>query len=191
MTDGELAGRSIDADAATRLLLSASFVIAHNAAFDRRFIEQRLPILKNAPWACSRRDVDWQARGLDGESLGFLLMQSGWFHDAHRANGDVEAIIAILQHRSERGLPMKDLFERASAPSLLVDATGTHFDCKDLLKARGYRWNDSLRVWQKEIQTVGRETEQSWLDATIYAPERRPRAPAADIRQITWRERYL
>jgi DNA polymerase III subunit epsilon len=191
LTDADLAGRSIDADAATKLLLSASFIIAHNAGFDRRFVEERLPVIKNAPWACSRRDVDWLARGFDGESLGFLLMQSGWYHAAHRASGDVDAIIAILQHRSGRGPPMKELFERASAPSLLVNATGAHFDCKDLLRARGYRWNNTLRVWQREIQTAERETEQSWLDATIYAPECRPRAPAADIRQITWRERHL
>ena len=45
--------------------MKATFlVIAHNAAFDRPFLERRLPIFAEKHWACSRFDVDWKASGI-------------------------------------------------------------------------------------------------------------------------------
>lgn len=72
ITDADLVGQEIDEDAAGRLLASADLVIAHNAGFDRRFVERRLPGSAGRAWGCSCREIDWATAGFDGRALGWL-----------------------------------------------------------------------------------------------------------------------
>lgn len=51
--DEDVAGPSIDIEAASRLLNSATFVCAHNARFDRPRVEALLPAVAGGNWACS------------------------------------------------------------------------------------------------------------------------------------------
>jgi DNA polymerase III subunit epsilon len=44
-------------------------VIAHNADFDRRFLERRVPAFATKHWACSRSDIDWKAEGIRSSAL--------------------------------------------------------------------------------------------------------------------------
>jgi len=85
LTDADLAGQAIDEAAATKLLKSAAVVIAHHTAFDRRFVEQRLPEANGLAWACSCHEIDWQAAGFAGNGLGWLLAQAGTFSTAPTA----------------------------------------------------------------------------------------------------------
>jgi DNA polymerase-3 subunit epsilon len=77
LTDADLAGQTIDDAAATKLLKSAVVVIAHHAAFDRKFVERRLPQASGLAWACSCHEIDWQAAGWEGKGLRWLLAQAG------------------------------------------------------------------------------------------------------------------
>ena len=45
--DAMVAGKTLDLDAVT-----AAVVIAHNAAFDRRFLERFCEVFRTKPWAC-------------------------------------------------------------------------------------------------------------------------------------------
>jgi DNA polymerase-3 subunit epsilon len=63
ITDQMVAGHRIDDRAVNDLLSRVVLVIAHNAEFDRRFVERRLPIFATKHWACSRFDIDWKGRG--------------------------------------------------------------------------------------------------------------------------------
>lgn len=104
LVDGDLAGQCIDDAEAIALLRSASIVVAHNAAFDRPFIERRLKGAHGLDWACSYRQVDWRARGFDGLALGYLLNQAGYFFEkGHRADVDVDALVQLLRHRFDDG----------------------------------------------------------------------------------------
>jgi anti-sigma-K factor RskA len=60
-------------------------VIALNAAFDRRFLEKRLPAFVAKYWACSRSDIYWKAEGIRSSALEFVAYSLGFFHDGHRA----------------------------------------------------------------------------------------------------------
>ena len=74
-----------------KLPRSAEFVVAHNAGFDRKVLERRLPQAAGLAWACSCAEVDWRAAGFEGgRSLGWLLVQIHRFHGAHRAGDDVD-----------------------------------------------------------------------------------------------------
>lgn len=53
LTDDDLRDQVIDAQAAVDILGYADIVIAHNAGFDRPFVDRRLPAIAGKPWACS------------------------------------------------------------------------------------------------------------------------------------------
>lgn len=191
LTDEALKGQSIDEDAVRRLLMSADFVCAHNAVFDRRKFERRIAGIENLAWACSCNDIDWRGRGFDGRSLGWLLAQVGFYHGAHRATDDVDAVIALLGHDFGPGeTALGEMLERACAPSWRIWAVGAAFELKDRLRARGYRWDSMSKTWWREVSDSGRAEEEWWLAAQVYAVDANPKALGPRIERVTWRERY-
>lgn len=193
LSDSDLVGREIDEDAATRVLCSASFVAAHNSAFDRIWIEDRLPGARGLRWACSMADIDWRANGFDGRTLGFLLMQAGFYHCGHRAALDVDAMIQLLRHRLADGRPaLAHMIESAARPRWRFLARGAHYDRKDALKERGYRWQSARTggVWWRDVPDEDRHGEEWWLASHIYS-DGSARAAGPQIQRITSRERFL
>lgn len=191
LRDEDVAGRRMPDENVVWALTHGTLVVAHNAAFDRKWIERRFPAAKGVAWACSMADVDWERHGFDGRKLAFLGVQSGFFFDAHRADVDVDAVVALLGHRFEDGrTAMSVLMENAEAPSWMIRAEGAAFDRKDRLGARGYRWDPRLRVWAKEVRDPDRPAEERWLADNIYGADARPRAPGPSCERRTRWDRY-
>ena len=89
ITDTMVAGKRIDEAAVGALLADAGLVIAHNAAFDRPFVDRRFPASRDKAWACSQREVPWKELGASSGALEFLMMKRcGLFFDGHRADAD-------------------------------------------------------------------------------------------------------
>lgn len=186
LTDADLAGRSIMEPVAGGLLRGADLIVAHNAGFDRGFVEGRLPWVAGGRWACSMRDVDWRELGFDGRSLGHLLGQCGWFYQAHRAGTDVTALLHLLDHRlDDGGTVLARLWENASRPTWRIEAVEAPFEAKELLRARGYRWDAPARCWSREVDAREKPDELGWLAVDIYSGECRARCVAVD-----WTTRY-
>ena len=191
LTDAGLAGQELDDATVVRLLRSSHLIIAHNAAFDRKFVERRLPGAAGLPWACSYQEVDWAAAGFDGAKLGPLLHEIGLFFGAHRASNDVDAVVALLEHLLPDGRTvLAELIERSSVPSMRVEAVGADFSVKDDLRKRGYRWDPASKTWSKEVAASALPEEQSWLDRHVYGYGKRPKAFGPRIVEILARERY-
>lgn len=186
LTDERLRGRSIiDAEAAS-LIRDADFVVAHNASFDRPFVEARLPRCAGRPWVCSLREFDWRAAGFDGGRLGDLLTQNGMFFAAHRAGDDVTALLHLLDRRVDGPRTvLRSLVDRAARPTFRISATGAPFETKDALKGRGYRWNAAARVWSRTVSEAERERESAWVGRHVYGGRREP-----DVETVTWRTRH-
>lgn len=190
LRDEDVAGRIIDEDSATRLLRSASIVVAHHSRFDRRWVERRLENAAGLNWACSMEQVDWRGQGFDGRSLGFLLCQTGWFHEGHRASTDVDAVIQLLRYRFGGGrTALADLLQRAARPSWIVRAIGADFSVKDLLRSRGYRWDAVRKVWWLEVADEDRTGEELWLAANVYSSSARALGPS--LEEISATTRFL
>lgn len=168
--DEDVRGRRIDDGEAMDLITRANLVIAHNARFDRGFLEKRLGAFADQPWACSARDVPWRAEGLESAKLEFLAYRFGAFYDGHRAVADCVAGVHVLSRHLPRrgGTAMQALLDSARREDVLFQAVGAPFETKDLLKARGYRWRPERKVWWKEVPETDADAERAWLGETIY-----------------------
>jgi len=174
ITDEMVAGKAIDEAAVNAMLADVGLVIAHNATFDRPFVDRRLAAFKGKAWACSQREVPWKALGVSSGALEFLMMsRCGLFFDGHRADADCHAVLRLLQEPFDDGtLPMQTLLESARTPSFLVWALNSAFDKKDLLKQRRYRWSGGEggrpKAWYVTVAEGAVEDEQGWLSREIY-----------------------
>ena len=198
LTDAELEGEAIDTAAAAELVTGAHLVVAHNAGFDRPFLEALVPAAHDAAWACSRHEVPLGPRRVPSRSLACLLCAySAVSPDRHRALADCEAGVWLLTQT----LPGTDrtvfgaLRERAATPAVRIWAAGAPFETKDELRARGYRWMpadcDGIpRSWWTDVAPTDLEEEFAWLAGVYQAhgrllsPNRLPR------RDVTARDRW-
>lgn len=172
-----VAGQSIDVDAVAAFAAPAALVVAHNAAFDRRFLERFCGVFSTKPWACSMSQVDWAAEGHEGVKLAWLAAGAGFFYDRHRAVNDCAAAIELLAADLPRsgGPALAALLERARTPTWRIWAENAPFAMKDRLKARGYRWNGDdvvpLRCWYVDVADADKDAELSFLRQEIYGGE--------------------
>ena len=98
ITKDMIAGHSIDWKEVVEILSISDVVVAHNATFDRTFLEKNIEF-ENV-WACSKDDINWKERGFLNTKLELLSIWHGFYYDSHRAMNDVNATIHLLLHPS-------------------------------------------------------------------------------------------
>lgn len=172
----QVSGKKFVDDEILKALSSADVIIAHNAQFDRPFIERRFPTLDPKVWGCSLTQVDWTGLGFDGRNLGYLLMQSGMFFGAHRAANDVAAVVALLrQEIGASGSILNLLLNRVLEESVVVEAIGAPFEKKEMLKSNGFTWNAKQKHWAREVPESYLVELLDWLQHEIYLGRGSPR----------------
>ena len=177
ITNEMVAGQIIDPAEVTRFAAPASLIIAHNAAFDRRFLERLSEVFSTKPWACSLSQIDWAAEGFEGTKLAYLAQASGFFYERHRAMHDCLATIELLATMLPRSgvMGLSRLLDGARTVSWRIWAENSPFDLKDVLKARGYRWNGDPgpqpRAWYIDVPEAQRAAELRFLRMEIYRYE--------------------
>jgi len=187
LKDADVAGRSINDGEATSMIRDADFVVAHNASFDRPFVEARLPFTVGCPWVCSLADVDWRKLGLEDRTLSGLLARMGCFFDAHRAQTDVSALLHLLDHvpvGQNKTIGAMAL-QRARSSTTIIEALGAPFAARAILRERGYRWDPARKAWHIEVLEIETSQECEWLSLHVY----RGRG-AASIKKVGWETRY-
>jgi DNA polymerase-3 subunit epsilon len=187
ITDDMVTGQSFDNDRVNELARQACLVIAHNAAFDRKFVEARYPIFSRLLWACTVYQLNWQAERISSRTLEYLLYKcGGYFINAHRALDDAEGLLGLLMSRFpvSDSLIFKELLERSSELTSKICAVGAPFDKKDILKERGYRWNDGTKGckgWWINVPNDLEDEEMGYLAKEIYPGGR---VESAEINRI-------
>jgi DNA polymerase-3 subunit epsilon len=171
INDAMVRGHRLDDARIATLLDGVDLVIAHNAGFDRPFCEARIEQFRHLTWACSFADIPWKEQGKRSAKLEALALEMGWFYDAHRAEMDCHALLAVLVAKlpqaSQTGLA--HLMEQAHKPSYRLMATNAPFDAKDTLKARGYRWSPEQKVWHTRVgDSKALQAEFDWLKENAY-----------------------
>lgn len=175
ITDEMVKGKSINWEAVTTLLDSAELVIAHNARFDRPFLEKKLDKFKEVNWGCSLADVDWNVEGFEGVKLEYLAYKYGFFYEGHRAQVDCMAGIEILSRvLPKSGVPvLKRLLDNARRTDVRLWAEGAPFNMKDILKKRGYRWSPGeegkRKAWYFDLPEEKLADEMRFLNESVYS----------------------
>ena len=180
ITDEMVKGQHIDDKAVNELVKDAAVVIAHNARFDRPFVEQRWEIFESKAWACSLSQVPWAQFGFESAKLEYLAYRLGFFYDGHRASIDCQVGLDILSRPlgNSNTPTLKTLLDTAREKSYRLWALGAPFEAKDELKARGYRWNNGEngkpKAWHKDFSEADAIKETSDLQQTIMGPDWEP-----------------
>jgi DNA polymerase-3 subunit epsilon len=121
ITQAELKGRRFDQRDIERVLSMTDLVVAHNAAFDRPFLERWFPALVDLPWACSLTDIRWRSQeGLEQASLDFLLSRYGAAPSSGRPEADCHALAYVVAQPLPRSpcTGFRRLIEAADAVSV-------------------------------------------------------------------------
>lgn len=172
--DAMVEGCSIDPAEVAAFAAPAGLVVAHNAGFDRRFLERFCETFTTKPWACSMMEVPWAAEGHEGVKLAYLATAQGFFYDRHRALNDCHAAIELLSRPLGRSgdIAFARLLASARRPLWRIWAEYAPFDLKDHLKARGYRWNGEAtggpRAWYVDVPDDALERELAYLRDEIF-----------------------
>lgn len=192
LTDEMVATKSIDEAAVTEFVRPAALILAHNAAFDRKFCERLFPVFAEKPWACSYREVSWAEEGFESARLSSLANGYGAFFDGHRALNDCEAAVELLS----RTLPVSGrtglaaILESARRSRWRIRAVGAPFAFREALKLRKYRWDAGDRrrrgAWYIDVAENDFDAECSFLREKVYGQE----DASIDARLLTAYERY-
>ena len=85
ITNKDVEGHSLDWEIISSILNKADIVVAHNATFDRGFMDRYLPLSKEKVWACSVNDINWSQRGFNAKGQEILCIWHGFYYESHRA----------------------------------------------------------------------------------------------------------
>ena len=170
ITKEMIKGKTINWNDVQKVLSTSDVLVAHNASFDRHFLEKNIDF-KNV-WACSKADIDWKSRGFLNTKLELLSIWHGFYYDSHRAMNDVNATIHLLLHPSyEKYPPLEELVENSKNPQHLIINKFPYNErfIKIIKKRGGYRYNPTDKSWRiifkdKELLDV----EVEWLKESIY-----------------------
>ena len=170
ITKDMIRGKKIDWRKVEDILAISDVVVAHNASFDRHFLEKNIDI--DCIWACSKADINWKKRGFLNTKLELLSIWHGFYYESHRAMNDVDATAHLLLHPSyEKYPPLEELVENSQKKHyLIINRFPYNPNFIKMLKQRGgYRYNPSDKSWRilfKDKLKSDEETE--WLKENIY-----------------------
>lgn len=147
------------------MLTSAEYLVAHNAPFDRAFLEKELnlvneswkPQMKHFKWIDTRTDLPREAY-LKGKStaLGYLAADHGFINPfPHRAVTDVLTMLKLMSLYD-----FDEIVKRSEAPTVTVVAQ-VSFEQKDKAKNAGFHWNKPH--WQMNVKECDlQELAEKW-----------------------------
>jgi len=180
INDEMVSGKTIDIEHCAKIINSSGMIIAHNASFDRPFVDRLIQNGKGPEarkyaqiphyWGCSWLHVDWKSKGYTSAKLELLNIYHGFFVDSHRATTDVMALLHLLTHfDSNTGMTYLDeLRKRMLSVEVQITALNSNYDMNPLLKQKGYHWNGQAKQWRKIVMEEDIGEEKEWLIKHIY-----------------------
>jgi len=172
-SDEDLKGHEINWARVAKILNSCQFIIAHNASFDREWVDTNLKRNGHSPppdatWCCSMSQVMWKDICRPSKALEVLCAWHGFFYNSHNAIADIDATLHLLRMSDK----MEELLQTAVKSDYHVFAVGSQRDENPLLKSRRYRWNPELTCWWKSTPNQNAaEDECEWLAQNLRKVE--------------------
>lgn len=103
--DCDVRGKCLDDGQVLKLINQAEFLVAHNASYDRPFVERLYPETAGKTWLCSMNGVPWRQKGFESRALQSLLSDHGIRPEkAHRGLSDVRSALQLLSCADKDGV---------------------------------------------------------------------------------------
>jgi len=134
--------------AAQALWNAADYVLAHNASFDRFFLDPVFNQDGKTQWRCSKNDIKFpQAK--NARSLKYIAVDHGIFpFGAHKALNDCLVLTDCLDQVPDLAAQLSLVPEDVSR----WETIDLPFERKDEAKERGFRWDSDKKVWWKDMK---------------------------------------
>ena len=126
----------------------ADYFLAHNAPFDKSFLEALDSGLANSkPWVDSRNDLPTEAyKKGKSASLRYLCADHNFTYDAHRAVNDVLATLKLLAMYD-----IDTVIQRSQITNVEVRAVVSYGD-RLLARELGFYWKAELKQWRRPMK---------------------------------------
>lgn len=122
----------------------ADALVAHQADFDRAFIERYATTSK--PWVCTREDMRWP-RAAAGTSLTHTALAHGCaVVAAHRAVNDCLLLVRLLESVADVDERLDAALAHAKLPKVRVVSLAPYEE-RETVKAHGFKWDPQRRQW--------------------------------------------
>ena len=178
----------IDWNEVDSILKNTDIVVAHNAKFDRAFVDRYSSISSSKIWGCTINDIDWFEKGFSSQKQELLCYWHGFYFEAHRAMNDVDALIQLLIHpHYGKQRPILELIKNAGQIryKILVSNFPYNEKKKDKIKGDGYKWSTIDKIWYKEVDENSLILEKKYLSSVVYNGEFK-----GHVEEINPNERY-
>lgn len=135
-------------DVIQKFILQSDAIMAHNASFDRGFLEASVffdGIVRDKKWVCSRSDIKWPVTG----SLKLTAIVEGMglpVISAHRALPDCVMLADCLSKLDN----LEQQLGNTLLPRSLYYAH-VSYDFRQLAKNAGFQWDTTLNKWKKML----------------------------------------
>lgn len=131
--------------------------MAHNAPFDRSFLEKEYAGIEGDLWIDSSVDIDYPTN-IQTRKLTHLAAEHGFVNPfAHRAMSDVLTMFQVVAHYN-----WDDVVKNAKTPNVVLRAL-VSYEQNQKAKGLGYRWDGSKKIWTKQVKEhrLDEETKKS------------------------------
>ena len=140
-----------------KLASRADALVAHNAVFDRTFVEHACGgPLRGAsgeplPWICTLEDVDWPRPSSSMSLVAIALAHDVGVVQAHRALADCTLIARLFErvHELSPGC-LPALLDKALRPKAVFQAV-VRYDERHLAKEQRFRWEPESKRWLRRM----------------------------------------
>lgn len=169
ITDDDLHGQRFNEGLLAHAMGDVDVLCAFNAPFDAAHLTRRFPGMRH-PWIDARSEFDWRGAGHDGRSQQALLAGFGHFYEAHRAASDIWALAMLIAMLAADGRTIAaHVVDNGRRVDVRIAAVAAPFAVKDLLRARGYRWQPHTRTWTIDVPSFLLDDECAALRAISSA----------------------
>jgi len=131
----------------------ADAILAHNAPFDRAFLEMahvaHCDLEPHSGWIDSL-DIEWPRRSSSRSLVQLALAHGLGVSDAHRALSDCLLLARLLTRSAELGADLPAMVARAALPRYTYQAL-VSYDDRGLAKDAGFRWDSERRQWLRRL----------------------------------------
>jgi DNA polymerase-3 subunit epsilon len=172
--DCDVRGKCLDDGQVLKLINQAEFLVAHNASYDRPFVERLYPETAGKTWLCSMNGVPWRQKGFESRALQSLLSDHGIRPEkAHRGLSDVRSALQLLSCTDGDGVCyFRYLLDRQS------DRSGDRESTARVSAARAARTTSTARATGTSKATKAPLTPRASEGDRVVAPARESRGLA-------------